>query len=89
LIEAEVERRGSGGRINPEWVAGFTGIRTVDWNEKYGHPIALLETYVENKRFRGTCYKAANWVKAGETTGRTRNHRTGKPKVPIKSVDVI
>ena len=59
---------------------------SVDWNEKYGHPIALLETYVENNRFRGTCYKAANWVKAGETTGRTRNHRTGKPKVPIKSV---
>ena len=59
---------------------------SMDWNDKYGHPIALLETYVENNRFRGTCYKAANWVKAGETTGRTRNHRTGKPKVPIKSV---
>ena len=59
---------------------------SVDWKDKYGHPIALLETYVENNRFRGTCYKAANWVKAGETTGRTRNHRTGKPKVPIKSV---
>ena len=58
----------------------------MDWNEKYGHPIALLETYVENNRFQGTCYKAANWVKTGETTGRTRNHRTGKPKVPIKSV---
>ena len=59
---------------------------SMDWNNKYGHPIALLETYVENNRFRGTCYKAANWVKAGETTGRTRNHRTCKPKVPIKSV---
>ena len=59
---------------------------SVDWKDKYGHPIALLETYVENNQFRGTCYKAANWVKAGETTGRTRNHRTGKPKVPIKSV---
>lgn len=59
---------------------------SMDWNDKYGHPIALLETYVENNRFRGTCYKAANWVKAGETTGYTRNHRTGEPKVPIKSV---
>jgi len=57
-----------------------------DWNDKYGHPVVLLETYVENNRFRGTCYKAANWVKAGETTGYTRNYRTGKPKVPIKSV---
>jgi len=59
---------------------------STDWQDKYGHPIALLETYVENNRFQGTCYKAANWVKAGETTGRTRNHRTGKPKAPIKSV---
>lgn len=57
-----------------------------DWQEKYGHPIMLLETYVENHRFRGTCYKAANWVQVGETTGRTRNDRTGKPNVPIKSV---
>lgn len=59
---------------------------SVDWEDKYGHPIALLETYVEKNRFRGTCYKAANWVKVGETTGYTRNYRTGKPKVPIKSV---
>ncbi len=59
---------------------------SMDWKDKYGHPIDLLETYVENDRFRGTCYKAANWVKAGETTGYTRNNRTGKPKVPIKSV---
>jgi hypothetical protein len=59
---------------------------STDWKDKYGHPIALLETYVEKNRFHGTCYKAANWVKVGETTGRTRNHRTGKPKAPIKSV---
>jgi hypothetical protein len=59
---------------------------SADWNEKYGHPIALLETYVENNRFRGTCYKAANWVKVGETIGYTRNYRPGKPKVPIKSI---
>lgn len=59
---------------------------SADWQEKYGHSIALLETYVEKNRFHGTCYKAANWVKAGETSGRTRNHRTGKAKEPIKSV---
>lgn len=59
---------------------------SADWQEKYGHSIALLETYVENNRFGGTCYKAANWVKAGETSGRTRNHRTGTTKEPIKSV---
>lgn len=57
-----------------------------DWQVKYGHSIALLETYVENSRFQGTCYKAANWIKAGNTTGLTRNYRTGAQKVPIKSV---
>jgi hypothetical protein len=59
---------------------------SADWQEKYGHPIALLETYVENNRFHGTCYRAANWVKAGETSGRTRNDTTGTQNVPIKSV---
>jgi len=59
---------------------------SADWQDKYGHPIALLETYVENNRFQGTCYKAANWVKVGETTGLTRNYRAGKPKAPIKSI---
>lgn len=59
---------------------------SADWNTKYGHPIDLLETFVENQRFAGTCYKAANWIQVGKTTGRSRNDRKGKPKVPIKSV---
>ena len=59
---------------------------SADWKDKYGHPLALLETYVENNRFRGTCYKAANWVKVGETICYSRNYKPGKPKVPIKSV---
>lgn len=57
-----------------------------DWSKKYGHPIDLLETFVENQRFAGTCYKAANWVKVGETTGRSRNDRRKTLKVPVKSV---
>jgi hypothetical protein len=57
-----------------------------DWQQRYGHPILLLETFVEQQRFTGTCYKAANWIPVGQTTGRTRNHRSGVPKVPIKSV---
>lgn len=43
-----------------------------DWQRKYGHPIHLLETFVETNRFRGTCYRAANWVRVGQTKGRTR-----------------
>lgn len=55
-----------------------------DWQAKYGHPILLLETFVE-QRFQGTCYRAANWQRLGETTGRTRNGST-LPTAPIKDV---
>lgn len=43
-----------------------------DWQAKYGHPIYLLETFVQRDRFTGACYKAANWVPVGQTKGRTR-----------------
>ena len=59
---------------------------STDYQEKYGHPILLLETFVEKGRFKGTCYKAANRIHVGETTGLSRNYRKGDPKVPIKSV---
>lgn len=57
-----------------------------DWQNKYGHPVHLLETFVEKDRFKGTCYKAANWVYVGETTGRSRNDRYNKLRVPIKDI---
>ena len=40
-----------------------------DWQRIYGHPIYFLETFVDPERFRGTCYRAANWVLLGRTTG--------------------
>jgi len=46
-----------------------------DWQAKYGHPIYLLETFVERGRFTGTAYRAANWVCVGQTKGRTRQDR--------------
>jgi hypothetical protein len=42
---------------------------SADWLEQYGHPIALVETYVDPKRFEGTCYRAANWIEIGVTKG--------------------
>jgi hypothetical protein len=57
-----------------------------DWQQQYGHSIALLETFVDSSRFRGTCYRAANWFHVGETTGRSRNHRPGRLRVPVKAV---
>jgi hypothetical protein len=57
-----------------------------DWQQKYGHPVYLLETFVEKERFQGTCYKAANWIYVGETTGRSRNDRYSNLQVPIKQI---
>ena len=57
-----------------------------DWLRKYGHPIYLLETFVERERFRGTCYQAANWILCGQTKGRSRNDRYATLKVPIKDI---
>jgi hypothetical protein len=60
-----------------------------DWQERYRHPIHLLETFVQPDRFRGTCYQAANWVRVGQTTGRTRQsqrHRDNEVHAPVKDV---
>jgi hypothetical protein len=40
-----------------------------DWQQRYGHPIALVETFVDPERFEGTCYRAANWIEIGVTKG--------------------
>jgi hypothetical protein len=57
-----------------------------DWIDKYGHPIALLETFVDRSRFRGTCYRAANWRCVGQTQGRSRQDRNTSMSVPIKDI---
>jgi len=48
----------------------------------------MLETFVECDRFKGTCYKAANWEHVGKTTGRGRNSKTAVGTLPIKDVFV-
>lgn len=48
---------------------------SADWQAKYGHPIYLMETFVQCDRFTGAAYRAANWVRAGQTKGRTRQDR--------------
>jgi hypothetical protein len=57
-----------------------------DWERLYGHPIYFLETFVDPERFRGTCYRAANWVVLGRTTGRGKDDQTNRPNRPIKEV---
>jgi len=57
-----------------------------DWEQLYGHPVHFLETFVDPARFRGTCYRAANWVSLGLTTGRGKDAPTHKPTRPVKEV---
>ena len=57
-----------------------------DWQQKYGHPIYFLETFIDPERFRGTCYKAANWVPMGRTTGRGKQSNSYVPNRSIKEV---
>lgn len=57
-----------------------------DWQLKYGHPLYLIETFVERDRFAGTCYKASNWTHVGMTKGRSRNDRSHNIKVPVKDI---
>ena len=59
-----------------------------DWLAKYGHPLQMLETFVECGRFRGTCYKAANWMYVGKTTGRGRNSPSSVGTLPVKDIYV-
>lgn len=60
-----------------------------DWQQRYGHPLCLLETFVQGDRFQASCYRAANWVCVGQTTGRTRQnkrHRDHAVHAPVKDV---
>ena len=57
-----------------------------DWHQRYGYRPVLFETFVESERHRGTCYKAANWVHVGQTTGRGKKSRVHHQIIPIKDI---
>jgi hypothetical protein len=59
---------------------------SADWQARYGHPVRLVETFVEQDRFAGTAYQAAGWLPLGPTTGRTRQDRQRTLHRPLKSV---
>lgn len=60
---------------------------SADWERYYGHPILLVETFVDGARFRGTCYRAAGWQVLGETRGFAKRGRGyvahGQPKLVL------
>lgn len=57
-----------------------------DWQALYNHPVYWLETFVDTERFAGTCYKAANWIFLGHTTGRGKDNQTQKKTRSIKAM---
>jgi len=59
---------------------------STDWQRMYGHPIYFIETFIDPQRFRGTCYRAANWRLLGMTTGRGKDAPTHQANRSIKQV---
>jgi hypothetical protein len=59
---------------------------SLDWQTRYGHPIYLLQTFVQHERFEATCYQAANWHRVGTTQGRSRQDRDQSLRVPVKDI---
>lgn len=57
-----------------------------DWERIYGHPVYFVETFIDPDRFRGTCYRAANWMLLGQTTGRGKDDHTHRQNRSIKQV---
>lgn len=67
-------------------LARMTRMLSREWERVYGHPIYFVETFIDPERFRGTCYRAANWTVLGCTTGRGKNAWSKKPNRSIKEV---
>ena len=67
-------------------LGGVAARLSADWQDKYGHPIYLLESFVEEPRFTGASYRAAGWLRVGRTTGRTRNDDGRKPRTARKAL---
>jgi len=59
---------------------------SADWERMYSHPVYFAETFIDPDRFRGTCYRAANWVLMGRTTGRGKASNSYIPNRSIKEV---
>ena len=57
-----------------------------DWERMYSHPVYFAETFIDPGRFRGTCYRAANWVLMGRTTGRGKASNSYTPNRTIKEI---
>jgi len=67
-------------------LAQMAKVVPVDWQRVYNHRVYYFETFVDKERFAGSCYKAANWIYLGDTTGRGKNDQSKKANRSIKAV---
>jgi hypothetical protein len=67
-------------------LGGMARMLPKEWERVYSHPLHYLETFIDQDRFYGTCYRAANWIYIGKTTGRGKNDQTHKVTRSIKGV---
>ena len=56
------------------------------WSQVYDHPVYFAETFIDPTRFRGTCYRAANWLELGQTQGRGKDDLTHRPNRTLKTI---
>ncbi len=82
LIVPWVNSRNLASRI----LAGIAKRLPRDWQARYGYAPVLLETFVERDRYRGTCYRAANWIDVGCTQGRGKLDRKNCATLPVKRI---
>ena len=67
-------------------LGAVTKVLSKDWEQLYGHPVYFAETFIDPGRFRGTCYRAANWQLLGVTTGRGKDDMSHRQNRSIKEV---
>jgi len=82
LLLPWVRRRNLG-----SWVLGRVARQLpADWQSRYGYRPVLMESFVEEERFAGTCYQAANWLCLGKTQGRGKLEKNHASILPIKRI---
>ena len=67
-------------------LAGVAGRIAADWQSLYHHPVYLLETFIDPRRFRGTCYRAANWIYLGLSAGLGKDAKSRVPNRSLKQI---
>ena len=67
-------------------LGGVARAISTDWCNLYRHPIELLETFIDPGRFRGSCYRAANWLHLGYSTGRGPRSTSTRPNRSLKEL---